>query len=49
MFALLLYMNSRNEKVGRVLFRLNEIKESMKFFFLKKMAPGKKAFRVDCY
>lgn len=37
MFTLMLYMNSRNEKkIGRVLFRLNEIKESMKLLFLKK-------------
>ena len=30
------------KKIGRVLFRLNEIKESMKFFFLKKWLPERK-------
>ena len=43
MFTLMLYMNSRNEKkIGRVLFRLNEIKESMKLLFFKKWLPERK-------
>ena len=46
-FRYSIYFNALHEftkwkKIGRVLFRLNEIKESMKLLFLKKWLPERK-------